>query len=163
MLDAQWRYTDQAPDEPLIQIPCVLGACYAMSKRYWLYLRGLAGLHTYGCDETYLSLKTWLEGGICLLMKNIKVGHIFRKKAPFDMCTRDLIYNKLLIAETVLPVEHKKIVFREMDRSNPEATGEAMQMLCGNRQMVAELKNYYRQIFTWNVDAFVQVNQSMKT
>jgi glycosyltransferase involved in cell wall biosynthesis len=163
MLDPQWRYTDHAPNEPMIRIPCVLGACYALSRRYWQHLRGLAGLRTYGCDETCLSLKTWLEGGQCLLMKDIKVGHIFRQKAPFDMCTPDWVYNKLLIAETMLPVGLKNTVFREMRRSNPEATEEAMRMLCKSRQLVAELKNYYRQIFTWDVDAFIQFNQSMKS
>jgi glycosyltransferase involved in cell wall biosynthesis len=162
IMDAQWCYSGVS-DEALIKIPCVLGACYAMSKRYWKYLRGLTGLRTYGCDETYLSLKTWLEGGACLLMKDIEVGHIFREKAPYSMCTPDLIYNKLLIAETVLPVEHKQTVFRIMHRANPEETDEAIQMLCENRQLVAELKSYYQQIFTWNVEAFIQFNQSMKT
>jgi glycosyltransferase involved in cell wall biosynthesis len=162
ILDAQWRYEDHASDEPMIQIPCVFGACYASSKRYWQYIRGLAGLRNFGCDETYLSLKTWLEGGACFLMKDIKVGHIFRKKAPYGMYTLDFIYNKLLIAETVLPVAYKNKVFHELHRSNPIECTEAIRILCENRQMIAELKNYYRHIFTWNFDTFIQFNQAMK-
>ena len=158
ILDAEWKYIDNVPGEPLVPIPCVLGACYAMSKRYWQYLKGLTGLRIYGSDEAYLSLKTWLEGGKCILMKEIHVGHIFRKQYPYPVYTADTIYNKLLIAETILPVAYKKTVFRELYHSNEEEYNKAMQLLCENRQLIAELKTYYKEIFTCSVDTFMKFN-----
>ena len=160
ILNAEWRYKDDMPDEPLIPIPCILGACYAVSKRYWHHLKGLTGLRTYGSDEAYLSLKTWLEGGKCMLMKDIHVGHIFRDRHPYAVCAADVIYNKLLMAETILPVEYKKTVFRGMRQGNEEEFNKAFQLLCENRQQVAELKAYYKEIFTCSVDTFMAINQS---
>ena len=156
ILDAEWNYTDNTPDEPLTPIPCVLGACYALSKRYWHHLKGLTGLRTYGSDEAYLSLKTWLEGGKCILMKEIHVGHIFRSALPYPVPNTDTIYNKLLIAETILPVAYKNRVFHELRRSNEEEYNKAFQLLCENRQLVAELKEYYKEIFTCNVETFIE-------
>jgi glycosyltransferase involved in cell wall biosynthesis len=162
ILNVGWSYYDDNPGEPAMKIPCLLGACYAASKRYWNYIRGLTGLRTYGCDEAYLSLKTWLEGGACLLLKEIKVGHIFREKAPYAMSTPDLIYNKLFMAETMFPVNYKTIVFRELHKSNPDECAEAMNLLVANKKQVAEMKLYYKQIFTCEIDSFINFNQHMR-
>lgn len=64
-------------------IPCVLGACYASSKQYWQWLRGFEGLWGYGCEEAYISLKSWMCGGGCYLLNNHTIGHLFRKKFPY--------------------------------------------------------------------------------
>jgi glycosyltransferase involved in cell wall biosynthesis len=162
ILDPAWRYGDNGIDKPVFQIPCVLGACYALSKRYWTYLKGLTGLRTYGCDEAYLSLKTWLEGGDCLLLKETKVGHIFRPKAPYAMSSVDLMYNKLLMAESMLSYEIKKTVFSNMQKYNAGEFAEAMKLLVANKKMVAELKTYYQRIFTRDIESFINFNQSMK-
>lgn len=76
----------------------VLGAAYAGSKRYWQYLRGMEGMMRYGTEEQCISLKVWLEGGRCLLLKNQKVGHIYRKKSPFKRYADVEIFNKLWVA-----------------------------------------------------------------
>ena len=78
-------------------------------------------------------------------MKNIHVGHIFRNEFPYIIYTSDMIYNKLLIAETILPIDYKNKVFRELYQSNEEEYNKAMQLLCENRQQIAELKKYYQQ------------------
>ncbi|MDR0573594.1 MAG: glycosyltransferase [Tannerella sp.] len=41
-----------------LPIACVLGAGYACSKDYWIYLKGLSGLMYYGNDEAYISMKS---------------------------------------------------------------------------------------------------------
>ena len=162
ILDTQWIYTDNTPDMSVIQIPCVLGACYAVSKRYWQYMSGLAGLRSYGCDEAYMSIKTWLEGGKCLLMKNIKVGHIFRKKMPYSLHQPDVVYNRLLIAELLLPMAYKNKVFRELNQTRPESYATAIKTLTEDRNMIMELRTYYRQIFTRDFESFILFNESMK-
>ena len=72
----QWDYKEKDKNEQIEEIAAVLGAGYAASKRYWEYLRGLEGLRYYGSDEAFISLKVWLEGGKCLLLKDVEIGHI---------------------------------------------------------------------------------------
>lgn len=57
------------------QNPCVLGAGYATSKSYWNKIRGLKGLVHYGCEEAYISIKSWMQGGGCYLLPKLRIGH----------------------------------------------------------------------------------------
>jgi len=43
-----------------MKVPCILGDSYASSKKFWKKIKGLNGLKSFGLDEQYLSLKTWL-------------------------------------------------------------------------------------------------------
>ena len=79
------------------------GAAYAASTKYWQHLYGLKGLHNYGADEQYISLKAWLEGGRCTLLKDVIIGHIYRKKAPYLILGRDTVYNLMYIAKLLFP------------------------------------------------------------
>lgn len=85
------------------RIPCVLGAGYAASKRYWNHIRGLQGLIHYGCEEAYVSLKTWLEGGSCRLLPEVVIGHIYRTKFPYRVAKPQSVYNYFVISETLFP------------------------------------------------------------
>lgn len=58
---------------------CVLGACYVMTKIHWDNMIGLEGLSIYGLEEPFMSIKTWLLGGQCRIIKNWSVGHLYRK------------------------------------------------------------------------------------
>jgi hypothetical protein len=100
-----------------------------------------------------------MEGGACFLLTGIKTGHIFRAKAPYAMSNPDLIYNKLFIAEIMFPVRYKTVVYRELHKSNPDEYDEAINMLIANKKMVADLKLYYKQIFTCDIDSFISFNQ----
>ena len=90
-----WIDKDFYPEESVCEIPCVLGASYACCKTYWQYLKGLTGLKSYGLDEQLISIKVWLEGGKCKLLKNIAFGHIFRtiENVPYPVEAIDYIYN----------------------------------------------------------------------
>jgi glycosyltransferase involved in cell wall biosynthesis len=97
-LSPAWNYHDPNPENPVLsEIPCVLGAAYACSKEYWQEIGGLFGLHSYGYDETLLSMKAWLSGGKCLLIKNWDVGHIYRKKYPYSLTPGAYSQNRELI------------------------------------------------------------------
>lgn len=58
---------------------CVLGACYVMTKTHWNSMMGLEGLKIYGLEESFMSVKTWLLGGQCRVIKTWSVGHLYRK------------------------------------------------------------------------------------
>ncbi len=160
-LDAEWIWDkNEFPNVPEDGIPCVLGAAYASSKEYWQYLKGLDGLISYGSDEVYISLKVWLEGGRCKLLEDIEVGHIYRKEFPYQVETIHTTYNKLLIAETLLPLELKKQLFRKLKSSWKEIYGDAYALFYKNAGSMERLKQYYQQIFTKDFDFVLQLNRN---
>jgi|GEM_PF-1046581 len=147
VLEPAWVNAVNQNDSNL-EIPCVLGASYIMSKQYWKYLKGLSMLRFYGGDEAYLSLKVWLEGGTCQLIPYVNAGHIFRMEPPFKIVNVDSIYNKLLISETLLPEDYRQYVHLSMKNTNYSAYYLALSLLNKMKDDIHDLRNYYQSIFT---------------
>jgi len=118
--DIEWNCKSGKSDSPTEPIAAVLGAGYAASKRYWERIKGLRGLKSYGSDEAYLSLKTWLEGGQCILLKDIVIGHIYRTSSPYKRYTEDEVYNSLAISYMLFP---PPVVLSESDRCDKDQRG----------------------------------------
>jgi glycosyltransferase involved in cell wall biosynthesis len=156
VLDPAWISSNNSA---VFDIPCIFGASYIMSKRYWDYLKGLNLLRYYGSDETYLSLKVWLEGGSCKLIPNVEAGHKFRSVAPYSMVFTDLIYNKLMIAETVLPEDFARYVHSCMRNFNQSEYFFALSLLNRQRNEISKLKEYYKSIFTRDFSFFKELNK----
>ena len=106
LLDLHWLRA-QYPNEKILTVPCVLGACYAASKDYWRYLRGFEGLRGYGCEEIYISLKSWMMGKGCRLINNITIGHLFREEFPYVVGRNEDLINKMIVTDLLLPDEYK--------------------------------------------------------
>lgn len=102
-----WYDEEREPDNEFETIPSVLGAGYATSRNYWQRIGGLKGLQQYGCDEQLMSLKTWLEGGCCLLLKRVVLGHIYRKRMPYEVNWHVPVFNNLLVTETLFPLRER--------------------------------------------------------
>lgn len=86
------------PEELLEEVPCVLGAVYAMSKEWWSYIHGYKGLREWGSEEPLISVKTWLLGGQCLLLHNCKIGHCYRTSATYKKDKPLIEANRLFVA-----------------------------------------------------------------
>lgn len=160
-LNISWKYKELLPQASIEPIPCVLGAAYAASRRYWLYLKGLTGLKNYGSDEAYISLKVWLEGGACKLLKNRVVGHIYRNRAPYTIETVDTIYNRILIADLLLPALIKDKVFECLEMKYASFFREAEAFWHRDREAFRDLRSYYQSIFTRNFDWVLLQNQGI--
>lgn len=102
-----WIDEELDPDSNTELIPSVLGAGYGAGCRYWHMIGGLKGLRQYGCDEQLMSLKTWLEGGECVLLKDVILGHIYRKRMPYEVSWPVPIFNNLLVTETLFPLRER--------------------------------------------------------
>ena len=102
-----WYDEEREPDNDVESIPAVLGAGYAASRAYWQKLDGLRGLRQYGCDEQLISLKAWLDGGSCVLLKHVVLGHIYRKRMPYDVAWSVPVFNNLLVTETLFPLRER--------------------------------------------------------
>lgn len=160
ILNATWA-GKVFPDEKIVDIPCVLGACYAAEKRYWDYLKGLKGLIAYGCDEAYISLKAWMEGGRCRLLTNIQIGHLFRNKFPYPIEDKNIVYNKLFIATTLFEDPLKSRLIRVLKAVDYVLYVSANEILKKRNNQVEEFKQYYHNILNAGYKNFEILNEEI--
>lgn len=153
-----WNYIESNKDLDHEDIPCILGAGYIASKKYWEYLKGLNGLIQYGSDEVYISLKVWLEGGKCTLVKNHSFGHIYRSNAPYQNVSSKVLYNNLLIAYTLFPTHLWCWMFACCKETNAYEFEQAYKLLKNCKNRINRLKEYYNKIFTKSSLEIIQKN-----
>lgn len=158
---ARWIARDLYPDELVVEIPSVLGAGYAASKRYWQYLQGLRGLIYYGSDEPFISIKVWKEGGRCLLVKDVVIGHIYRTEAPYVIEPIHVLYNKVLIAEMLLPYPMKKRFLTRFELAQEETYLETLSLISKKREEIAVMKSYIRSITTRSDEDVFRMQKSI--
>lgn len=158
-MQLHWKGNERFAGESVEDIPCVLGAGYACAKWYWAYLKGLEGLRYYGCDEAYISLKVWLEGGRCRLLKKVVIGHIYRSRFPYQVSNTDIFYNQMLIAETLLPDDMRNAVFNRLKKESEALFESAGKLFAENREVVALLKRDYRRMITRDFQEILKMNR----
>lgn len=146
--DIRWNSIESCPEKSIEDIPTILGAGYAGSTRYWQYLRGLEGLMYYGSDEAYISSKVWMEGGKCLLLKDIIIGHIYRTGSPFRHHSEAEVFNYLWIANLIFPMSWRCLAMATALYRDRETYNLACKLLADKKTLQNELKAYYRSIFT---------------
>jgi glycosyltransferase involved in cell wall biosynthesis len=131
------------------EIPCILGANYGFSKKWFDHIRGLKGLQMWGTSEPFLSIKSWLAGGKCKVTTDIEIGHKFRDNAPYATGVNFLVYNKIFLCKTILPDE---IGNKLIDCLPKDANyHDAMKRINNDKEMVEENRKYYSGIFKKNI------------
>ena len=143
-----WSYVEKKYNSSVEQIDFVLGACYAASTRYWTYLDGLKGLTYYGNDEAFISLKVWLEGGKCLLLKDIVIGHIYRNSSPYKRYNEEELYNHLFIANMLFPKSLSCKIYARALVNTPFLFYIAYKLLEERKNENTLLKNSFRKKIT---------------
>ena len=128
------------------EIPCILGANYAVSKDWFLKLKGLKGLQKWGGDEAFLSLKSWLAGGKCKLIKDIEIGHMFRENAPYVTKMYHMYYNKMWICWTLFPDELSQYLIQLLP-DNPQKH-VAQTHISSHWSTILSMREYFQSIFT---------------
>lgn len=159
ILEPQWNFVEESSDSETQIIPCIYGAAYCASKKYWDYLCGYQGLLGFGLEEPYISIKAYMEGGCCRLMKNVVAGHIYRTKFPYRVNGLEYVYNKFLIAELFLPDELKQYIHGY----NQEILGNQYRAVCNlfeeQKPVIDKLKAYYDAIFSQSFDQMYSFNK----
>ena len=161
-MKAKWNYSDTAPNDELAEIPCVFGGAYACSKTYWKYLLGMQGLLCYGLEEQLISIKVWLEGGRCLLVKNFITGHLYRNKFPYEAPNMEMMYNRLFLLELFFPYSMKNSFFAAYKSVNSKMFDKACEILKSNFKDIKALKNSLNAIFEHKIDWFLAMNEKIK-
>lgn len=142
VLEPKWASAKEGKE---YELPCVLGANYGFSKKWFDHIRGLRGLRMWGTSEPFLSIKTWLAGGKCKITTDIEIGHKFRSNAPYVTGISHLVYNKIFLCKTILPEDlgEKLIGYLPKDVNFKNAMKEIEK---GIRE-VESYRSYYQSIF----------------
>lgn len=160
-LSIHWVHGFENLGKDCLEIPNVLGASYACSKKYWMKLNGFNGLRTYGYEEQLISMKVWLSGGKCKVLKDVEFGHIFRDESnvPYEIPTTDYYLNQLLIVELFYNDEYKRKFIKNMRKNvGVEYVNEWIEEFEQYRQEIAEEKAYYKTIFCRDFDFIINLN-----
>lgn len=161
--DLSWNHRDPDPDHSILDIPVVLGGAYACNKSYWNYLNGLKGLLIYGLEEQYISMKTWLEGGACKLLKTVETGHIYRTQFPYPIEEWYVVYNKLLLTELLLPSEWKEpFLDKIIEEHSLFNFKKAATTLLRKKETILKYTSDYNKLFTRPIEFFIQKNVRFK-
>ncbi len=107
------------PDEDDYEIGCIMGACYFIPRGWFFHIGGLRNLRMWGLDEPFLSLKTWLAGGECRMMKTVQIGHKFRtsKEQDFKISKWNTEFNRLFSLATILNPKEADFLIRRIPHS----------------------------------------------
>lgn len=142
-----WNLHRWKEDEPF-DIPCLLGANYLCSKRWWNYLRGYEGLRLYGREETYISWKSRMAGGMVKCIPTIHTGHKTRpgNHQPYQCCVYEIVHNEMVILYTLHPEMWEKVMRCWEYVYNPKVMEDAKALFETHRKELDELKTYYEQI-----------------
>lgn len=144
-------------------IPCVLGACYASSKAYWNKLNGLKGLLGYGSEEPYISMKAWLEGGRCKLIRGITIGHIYKRSLTDFHMHAEYVYNFLFIAEMLFPTSLKCRVHAVAMQQNKDTYQKSLILLSVAKDRIAEMRRDFMKTVSGNIslEEIIKVNSAL--
>ena len=160
--DIKWNNIESMPNESMEPIPFMLGAAYAGSVRYWSYLRGMYGLKKYGCEEQFISIKTWLEGGTCVILKNFGVGHIYRKKSPYKHYAIEELYNYMYLSSLFFPSALKAKSYATLYSKHNNVYYEILHLFMKEKDSFVDNMRYFRKIFTKDIFMFLDMNKRIR-
>jgi hypothetical protein len=159
-IEAKWL------TEPLsdgAELPCLLGGAYLMRRDWFFQIGGTKLLAQWGSAEPHLSLKSWLAGGDCRLMKSVRVGHQFRDATNYKSKNAALLFNKIAIATTVFPEEAAKFIVDRLTAyyaDNPTDLNIAKQMARAEQRHLECERAFNEQVFmhdlNWYLEKFGQ-------
>ena len=95
-LAVEWLSPESA--EPY-EVPLLSGCFWAMRRDVFELTGGFDdGMIRWGCEDTELSIRLWLQGYEVLVSPETEIRHLFREYLPYDLDWSCLVHNKLRLA-----------------------------------------------------------------
>lgn len=144
----QAKWLREKPNQ-ITTIPCILGATYAVSKEWYLYLKGFQEHRTWGGLEPMISIKSHLSGGGCKIMPDVYTGHMFGRGVS-KRNTWDMYFNKVYMAYMFFDEEVRDELLDHVKVwKNPMVAEKEILERWGN--YFSKQKKYYNSIFKKDV------------
>ena len=140
------------PNVNFCDVPAVIGGAYAFSKNWYSNILGMNGIIGCGVGETFLSIKSYLAGGDCKLIKDIKIGHDFQK-IEYTISKGNIYYNKIFLSMTILPSLFTTIVINMLP--NGKDKDLAMELFKRNSKDMMQKRLDYEEIFKKPFEEYV--------
>lgn len=128
------------------EVSACMGACYFMTRHWFMQLQPLRHLKNWAGDEQELSLKAWLSGGRIVFLKNVRIAHKFKSGKLSKIAPSDPIRNKLFVMHTCLPPHLALRLQKKMHRGGDLTT--ALRRLHDDWHIVETERAYNATIFT---------------
>jgi hypothetical protein len=96
------RHRVERPSAAAVEVPMVIGGCYAMSRGAYEMLGGLCPhFRVWGVDEQDISARAWISGLRVICATHAQVGHYTRKQFPYQMQFEHLEFNQLVMIRSL--------------------------------------------------------------
>jgi GT2 family glycosyltransferase len=96
------RHRVAPPAADVVDVPMIIGACYALSQPAYRRLGGFSPLfRAWGVDEQDICLRAHLLGIPVRCVTAARVGHLSRNAFPYPVCFEHLEYNQLVMIRSV--------------------------------------------------------------
>lgn len=164
-----WEFTEkwtnkylEKPSDGVVPVTCVLGAVYASSVSFWKHIHGLDGLVFYGHEEPFMSMKAWLAGGKCLLLKDWDVGHLYRGKQPFQVPSNVSNANQLFLERFFTDDSERLTELEDRLRKRiGQVQFERSASAVDTRKLETE-REYFKGIQKMTMEDFDELNQKVR-
>lgn len=144
----------------MVEIPCILGAFYGTTKKWYQHLDGFWGHKKWGSLEAYISLKSHLFGGRCYVTSDVITGHYFKADGTHKTPIEHVHYNKLLIAWLLFNDEDREKLLSWYSTTDNELKKEllikANRMIEENKAEILEKREEYRKKTVFPMDKIVK-------
>lgn len=155
ILEASWmpreflalRKPDYIAPTECYEIPCILGAAYGVSKKWYKHIDGFWGHKFWGTLEPYISLKSWLFGGSCLVAPQIETAHIFNEPGESGGHGDETkyatykSYNRMLVSLLLFPGHDSMKLIKWLKET--ESVLKAKEMINENMPIILEKRDEY--------------------
>ena len=128
--------------ETEFDIPCIQGANYLCSKRWWDYIGGHKGLRLYGREEAFVSKKSLMAGGSVKCIPQILTAHKGRsERMPYQLCSYEVVHNGMVIAYMLLDKKmYEKILLLLEKVRHPSVMRDARTLFASHLEELRQLK-----------------------
>jgi GT2 family glycosyltransferase len=97
-----YRHRVERPGAAQVEVPVVIGACYAMHRDAYRKLGGFSPhFRVWGVDEQDISARAWMAGMRVVCAVHAQVGHFSRASFPYPVQYEHLEFNQAVMARSL--------------------------------------------------------------
>jgi len=147
------KWIEDKPKEAVTETRGLMGANYAMTRDFFIQMRGLEGLREYGMSEEFLALKTLWFGGRIIYIDNVTISHLYRDYPVYRTDKTNYYYNKLFIIRTMFTVKYGDWLISQIE--DAPQLGVALGQIKSNKDYIRDMKAIFNKEKKYTFKQFV--------